>query len=56
MHSNPVIGVVIVVYNSADVILDCLESLFSQEGLDLRVVVVDNASPDDSVDRIRAWA
>ena len=56
MHSNPVIGVVIVVYNSTDVILDCLESLFSQEGLELRVVVVDNASPDDSVDRIRAWA
>jgi GT2 family glycosyltransferase len=54
--SKPVIGVVIVVYNSADVILDCLESLFSQQGLELRVVVVDNASPDDSVERLRAWA
>lgn len=53
------LGVVLVAYNSADVILDCLETLLSAacaDGTELRVVVVDNASPDDSVAAIRAWA
>jgi GT2 family glycosyltransferase len=53
------LGVVLVAYNSADVILDCLETLMAaamMDGTDLRVVVVDNASPDDSVAAIRAWA
>jgi GT2 family glycosyltransferase/serine acetyltransferase len=52
------LGVVLVAYNSADVILDCLETLLSAarvDGTDLRVVVVDNASPDDGVAAIRAW-
>jgi hypothetical protein len=53
------LGVVLVAYNSADVILDCLETLFAAamaDGTVLRVVVVDNASPDDGVSAIRAWA
>ncbi len=57
MTSAP-LGVVLVAYNSADVILDCLETLMAAamtDGTDLRVVVVDNASPDDSVAAIRAW-
>lgn len=55
----PPLGVVLVAYNSADVILDCLETLFaaaSADGTELRVVVVDNASPDDGVAAIREWA
>jgi GT2 family glycosyltransferase len=50
---------VLVAYNSADVILDCLETLFAAalaDGATLRVVVVDNASPDEGVAAIRAWA
>jgi GT2 family glycosyltransferase len=50
------IGVVIVVYNSADVILDCVESLLRQTEHAFRIVLVDNASPDDSVARLEAWA
>lgn len=52
------LGVVLVAYNSADVILDCLETLMAAamtDGTELRVVVVDNASPDDGVAAIRAW-
>lgn len=49
-------GVVIVTYNASDVILDCLESLIASHNTDLRIVVVDNASSDDTVARIRAWA
>lgn len=51
------LGVVIVAFNSADVILDCLESLFaSDDAARLAVAVVDNASGDDTREAIRAWA
>ena len=50
------IGVIVVTYNSRDVILDCLESLVASENADLRILVVDNASQDDTVSTIREWA
>lgn len=53
------LGVVLVAYNSADVILDCLETLLSAaraDGTALRVVVVDNASTDGSPAAVAAWA
>lgn len=58
MQSTPLtLGIVIVTYNSADVIRDCLETLFAAaENVTLRVVVVDNASPDTTVELIEAWA
>lgn len=52
----PKIGVVVVSFGSGDVILECLESLLASTGVDLRIVVVDNASPDDTCARIEAWA
>lgn len=55
MH-HPDIGVVIVSYNSADVILECLETLLGAARGRLRVVVIDNASTDDTCAAIRAWA
>lgn len=54
--TGPVLGVVIVTFNSADVILDCLESLLAASGVRLRIVVVDNASADGTPDLLRAWA
>jgi N-acetylglucosaminyl-diphospho-decaprenol L-rhamnosyltransferase len=49
------VAVVIVTYNSADVLAGCLSSLLPCEGVDLTaVVVVDNNSRDDSV--AIAWA
>lgn len=54
---SPTLGVVIVTYNSSDVIRDCLETLLAAaDGVALSVVVVDNASPDATVDVIEAWA
>lgn len=49
------IGVTITVYNSADVIGDCLASLLDQP-VPVRIVLVDNASPDDSIARVAALA
>jgi|GEM_PF-257479 len=52
----PVLGVAIVTFNSASVILDCLESLLASRDVRLRIVIVDNNSPDDTVARLRNWA
>jgi len=52
----PKLGVVLVAYNSADVILNCLESLTAATGVQLHVVVVDNASTDSTPDVVSAWA
>ena len=57
--ANIPIGVVVVTYNSATEAVDCLETLCAAgrtAGADLRVVVVDNASTDETVAQIRAWA
>ncbi|MBN2739681.1 MAG: glycosyltransferase family 2 protein [Rhodobacteraceae bacterium] len=43
---TPHLGVVIVTYNAADVIADCLRALQDARGVVLHVVVVDNASRD----------
>ena len=50
------LGVVIVTFNAADVILDCLESLLAAPGVRLRIVVGDNASSEDTVATLRNWA
>ena len=49
------VAVLIVSYNTADVLGECLESLFKERGkLNQQVVVVDNGSVDGSVDMIRS--
>lgn len=56
-NTPPSLGVVIVTYNSADVIRDCLETLLAAAGdVMLSIVVVDNASLDTTVEVIEAWA
>ncbi|MEZ5778661.1 MAG: glycosyltransferase family 2 protein [Paracoccaceae bacterium] len=50
------IGVIVLTFRSSDVIEACLESLRVSDYPDLRVVVCDNASPDDTVAVIRDWA
>lgn len=49
------VHIVIVNYRTADMVLDCLASLapMAAERRGLRVTVVDNASPDDSAQRLR---
>lgn len=49
-------GVAVVAFQSADFIGGCLDSLFASVGARVRVVVVDNASDDETVPVIRNWA
>jgi GT2 family glycosyltransferase len=46
-------SVIIVTYNSAPCIADCVLSVWAQEGVEAEVVVVDNASTDDTVRVVR---
>lgn len=53
------LGVVIVTFNSGAEAVDCAETLLASAaaaGIALRVVLVDNASGDDTVARLRDWA
>lgn len=54
------LGVVLVSYATGDVLLDCLESLLAAarapDAPEIRVLVVDNASPDGTEARLRDWA
>jgi GT2 family glycosyltransferase len=54
--SLPRLGVVIVTFNSADVICDCLESLLAATGVHLTITVVDNASTDNTLQVLKDWA
>jgi GT2 family glycosyltransferase len=54
--SLPRLGVVIVTFNSADVICDCLESLLAATGVRLAITVVDNASTDNTLQVVEDWA
>ncbi len=46
------LAIIILNYNTRDLLADCLSSLRGQQGLDYSVCVVDNCSPDDSADMV----
>lgn len=50
---RPDLSVVVVTYNATPFIAECLDSIFSQEGVSVEVIVVDNASADGTVDVVR---
>lgn len=52
--SRAELGVVILNYNTRDLLRDCLRSMRATRGADVDVIVVDNASRDDSVAMVRA--
>lgn len=52
---DPKTGIIVVTYNSELVINNCLKSLFRNSYPDMEVVVVDNASSDETVPTIRKY-
>jgi GT2 family glycosyltransferase len=47
------LGIVILNWNTRDLLEKCLQTVFASEGVSYRVVVVDNASTDGSADMVR---
>lgn len=51
--ATPVVSVLVVSYNTRDLTLACLKSVFEQtKGIDFEVIVVDNASADGSAEAV----
>jgi glycosyltransferase involved in cell wall biosynthesis len=46
--SRPTVSVVIPCYRYGRYLPDCVRSVLDQEGVDVRVLIIDDASPDDS--------
>ena len=56
---NPILPrtyVIVLNYNNWEDTIECLESLFGQHDKDFRVVVCDNGSQDNSLEKIRQWS
>ena len=51
---DPCVSVIVVTFNSAPCIKECLNSVLRQEGVILEVIVVDNASTDNTPKVVRA--
>jgi GT2 family glycosyltransferase len=54
--TKPTVYVVLLNWNGWQDTVACLQSLFASSAVALRAIVCDNASSDDSLDRIAAWA
>lgn len=46
--SDPSVGVIVPCYRYADVLEGCVTSILGQDGVDARVLVIDDCSPDDT--------
>jgi len=57
VHPSPLVSVLVVTYNSGDELDECLSGIQRQKVRGgYEVVVVDNASTDDSAERVARWA
>lgn len=55
---RPILSIIIISYNTADITIDCLKSIYTDKGLKnipFEIIVVDNNSSDDSVIRINKF-
>ena len=53
--SNPKVSVIIPVYNTAEYLKQCLDSVLGQTFQNIEVVIVNDASPDHSLDIIHDY-
>ncbi|MGC8979175.1 glycosyltransferase family 2 protein [Caldisericum sp.] len=56
MYQNPKIYIILLNYNGWVDTIECLESVLRNDYPNYQVIVVDNHSPNNSMDYIKAWA
>jgi len=52
MSTTPLVSIIIVSYNTKEILVDCLRSVRKQVVMAKQVIVIDNASPDHSADMV----
>lgn len=55
MNGEPFISVIVPVYNSADTLCDCVESVLKADFKDLELILVDDGSEDESLEIIAEY-
>jgi GT2 family glycosyltransferase len=55
-NSNPLVSVIVVNYNRAELLRECLRSLVGQSYFTQEILVVDNGSSDDSLEVVRTFS
>lgn len=53
MIKNKQLSIIIVNYNSGNYAVSCIDSLFKQVGVGFEIIVIDNASQDNSIDLLQ---
>jgi GT2 family glycosyltransferase len=53
---SPKVSIIILNWNSWKDTIECLESVFRIDYPNYQVIIVDNGSTDDSVEKIKEWA
>lgn len=56
LHENPLVSVILPVYNRADLVVFAMESVLSQTYRPIELIVVDDGSTDDTYVRVIKWA
>jgi glycosyltransferase involved in cell wall biosynthesis len=54
--SRPTVSVVVPCYRYGEYLNECVDSILRQEGVEVRVLIIDDASPDDSFSKAQALA
>ena len=54
-QSLPLVSVVVITYNSAKFVIETLESVKSQTYKNIELIISDDCSTDDTVERCRLW-
>jgi GT2 family glycosyltransferase len=55
MTNTPNISIIIVTWNSSREIINCIDSVYAQNNVTCEVIVIDNASEDNTVDLIKNY-
>ena len=53
MIADPLVSIIIVTHNSQDDIIDCVSSILSQVFQSFEIIIVDNASTDETVKKVQ---
>lgn len=55
MYNQPLVSVGVLTYNSANTVIETLDSIYSQTYINIELIISDDYSSDDTVERCKEW-